>query len=72
MYQDHPYALSTLGTENAVSQITRYDIQKFYETYFRPDNIVISIVGKISNAKAIALVEKFMEIGNHQEHFYQL
>ena len=49
MYQNHPYALSTLGTENTVSQITRYDIQKFYQTYFRPDCIVISIVGKISN-----------------------
>ena len=58
MYQDHPYALSTLGTENTVSQITRYDIQKFYETYFRPDNIVISIVGKISHAKTITLVEQ--------------
>ncbi|MCL2933432.1 MAG: insulinase family protein [Trichodesmium sp. MAG_R03] len=58
MYQNHPYALSTLGTENTVSQITRYDIQKFYQTYFRPDCIVISIVGKISNVKAIALVEQ--------------
>ena len=56
MYQNHPYALSTLGTENTVSQITRYDIHKFYETYFRPDNIVISIAGKISHAKAITLV----------------
>ncbi|MGK7918488.1 MAG: M16 family metallopeptidase [Trichodesmium sp.] len=58
MYQNHPYALSTLGTENTVSQITRHDIQKFYQTYFRADNIVISIVGKISNEKAIALVEQ--------------
>ncbi|NEQ39316.1 MAG: insulinase family protein [Okeania sp. SIO3I5] len=58
MYQNHPYALSTLGTENTVSQITSNDIQKFHKTYFRPDNIVISIVGKISHAKAITLVEQ--------------
>ncbi|OZH52185.1 peptidase M16 [Hydrocoleum sp. CS-953] len=58
MYQNHPYALSTLGTENTVSQITRHDIQKFHQSYFRPDNIVISIVGKINNEKAIALVEQ--------------
>jgi len=58
MYQNHPYALSTLGSENTVSQITRHDIQKFHQTYFRPDNIVISIVGNISNTKAIALVEE--------------
>ncbi|MDJ0556645.1 MAG: pitrilysin family protein [Microcoleaceae cyanobacterium MO_207.B10] len=58
MYQEHPYSLSSLGTEETVSEITRSDLQKFHQTYFRPDNIVISIVGKISNSKAIALVEE--------------
>ncbi len=58
MYQNHPYALSTLGTENTVSQITRTDIQEFHQTHFRPDNIVISIVGNITNTKAMALVEQ--------------
>ncbi|NEP77955.1 MAG: insulinase family protein [Okeania sp. SIO3C4] len=58
MYQNHPYALSTLGTEKTVSQITRTDIQEFHQTHFRPDNIIISIVGNITNAKAINLVEQ--------------
>ncbi|MGB3513653.1 MAG: pitrilysin family protein [Microcoleaceae cyanobacterium] len=64
MYQNHPYSLSTLGTENTVSQISRSDLQKFHQTYFRPDNIVISIVGKISNSEAIALVDQVF--GNWQ------
>ncbi|WP_293089329.1 pitrilysin family protein [Okeania sp. SIO3B5] len=58
MYQNHPYALSTLGTEKTVSQITRADLQEFHQTHFRPDNIIISIVGNITNAKAINLVEQ--------------
>lgn len=58
MYQNHPYALSTLGTEKTVSQITRTDLQEFHQTHFRPDNIIISIVGNITNAKAINLVEQ--------------
>lgn len=58
MYQDHPYALSTSGTEDTVSQITPTNIQEFHQTHFRPDNIVISVVGKINNAEAIALVEQ--------------
>ncbi|WP_293060790.1 pitrilysin family protein [Okeania sp. SIO2B3] len=58
MYQNHPYALSTLGTEKTVSQITRADLQEFHQTHFRPDNIIISIVGNITNAKAINLVEE--------------
>ena len=58
MYQNHPYALSTLGTEKTVSQITRADLQEFHQTHFRPDNIIISIVGNITNTKAINLVEQ--------------
>ena len=64
MYQDHPYSLSTLGTEATVSQISRTDLQKFHQTYFRPDNIVISLVGRISHSEAIALVEQVF--GNWQ------
>ncbi|NEQ77147.1 MAG: insulinase family protein [Okeania sp. SIO2C9] len=60
MYQNHPYALSTLGTEKTVSQITRANLQKFHQTHFRPDNIIISIVGNITNAKAINLVEQIL------------
>ncbi|NES66323.1 MAG: insulinase family protein [Okeania sp. SIO2D1] len=60
MYQNHPYALSTLGTEKTVSQITRADLQEFHQTHFRPDNIIISIVGNITNAKAINLVEQIL------------
>ena len=58
MYQNHPYALSTLGTENTVSEITRTDIQQFYQTHFRPDNIIISVVGNITKTEVIALVEE--------------
>lgn len=58
MYQDHPYALSGLGTEATVSQLSRADLQEFHRTYFRPDNVVISITGRISPEDAIALVEQ--------------
>ncbi|XZN95389.1 MAG: M16 family metallopeptidase [Microcoleus sp.] len=58
MYQDHPYAFSTLGTEDTMSNLTRTDLQKFHKTYFRPDNVVISIAGRISTADAIALVDR--------------
>ncbi|MDF0552311.1 pitrilysin family protein [Kamptonema sp. UHCC 0994] len=58
MYKDHPYAFSTLGTEATVSQVSRADIQNYHQTYFRPDNVVISIVGRIQVSEAIALVTK--------------
>jgi predicted Zn-dependent peptidase len=57
MYGEHPYALSALGTEDSVPQLTAADLAAHHQTYFRPDNVVISIVGRITPERAIALVE---------------
>jgi predicted Zn-dependent peptidase len=57
IYQDHPYGLSVLGTEETVAQLTRADLQQYHQTYFRPDNLVISLSGRIKQEEAITLVE---------------
>ncbi|CAD5910846.1 putative zinc protease YmxG [Planktothrix tepida] len=58
MYQHHPYALSTLGTEASVSQLSRADLQEFHQTYFRPDNLIISIAGRITPEAAMEQIER--------------
>ncbi len=58
IYQNHPYASSGLGWEETVSSLSRTDIQQFHQTYFRPDNIVISLAGRITVDAAVALIEK--------------
>lgn len=58
IYQNHPYASSGLGWEATVSQLSREDLQQYHQKYFRPDNIVISIAGRITANAAVALVEK--------------
>lgn len=58
MYQNHPYALSGLGTQETVSQLSRSDFQHFHQTHFRPDNLVISIAGRITPKDAVAKVEQ--------------
>lgn len=60
MYGDHPYAMSGLGSEETVANLTRQDLQTYYQTYFRPDNLTISIAGRITPESAIALVEETM------------
>lgn len=60
MYGDHPYALSSLGTEDTVKAVTREDLQRAHETYFRPDNMVVSIVGRITHDYALALVDQVL------------
>jgi len=58
MYGDHPYALSALGTEESLQQLTRDDLEAYHHAYFRPDNVVVSIVGRITPERAIALVQE--------------
>jgi zinc protease len=58
MYQEHPYAMSILGNETTVGNITREDLQQFHKTYFRPDNIVISVAGRITTEAILELIEK--------------
>lgn len=57
MYQTHPYALAGLGTEETIASFTSADLQHYHQTYFRPDNLVISIVGRLRPEAAIALVD---------------
>jgi len=58
MYGEHPYSMSVLGKEETVAAIVREDLEEFHRTYFRPDNMVVSIVGKISTQAAITAIDK--------------
>ncbi|NJP08832.1 MAG: insulinase family protein [Leptolyngbyaceae cyanobacterium RU_5_1] len=60
MYGVHPYALSGLGTEVTVQQLGREDLQAYHRTHFRPDNIVISVSGRVQPDAAIALIEQVL------------
>ncbi len=58
MYENHPYASSGMGDETTISNLNREDLVKYYQTYFRPDNIVISIAGRISEDNAEQEIDK--------------
>lgn len=47
---DHPYGRPTVGTEASIKQITRADVLRFYQTYFRPNNATLIVVGDVSPA----------------------
>ena len=64
MYPKHLYGVSILGTEETVASLSRDDLQTYHQTYFRPDNLVISISGKITKTEAIRFIEQ--EFGDWQ------
>jgi len=59
MYPQHPYGVSVLGTETSVNSLAREDLQHYHQTYFRPDNLVISMSGRITKEQGVDLISQF-------------
>ncbi|MEM9216589.1 MAG: pitrilysin family protein [Cyanobacteria bacterium P01_F01_bin.150] len=60
LHANTSYAVSGLGTEETVSQLDREAILDYYYANFRPENIVISIAGRISPKDALdAVIQSF-------------
>lgn len=57
-YIRHPYKYPAIGFENLLKDLTRADLVKYYNMRYVPNNIVISIVGGISEQDAVSAVEK--------------
>jgi zinc protease len=55
----HPYSWSTIGSMEDLNAASLADIKTWYETYYGPNNAVISLAGDISPDKALALVTKY-------------
>lgn len=58
---DHAYSnpFTGSGTEGSVAKLSRADLQKFYETWFKPNNATLIIVGDTTLADITPRVEKF-------------
>jgi len=49
--QQHPYGRPTIGTEASLRSITRADVLRFYQSYYRPNNATLIVVGDVSPAE---------------------
>jgi zinc protease len=58
MYPGHPYGVSVLGTEETIADLSREDLVRCHQTYFRPDNLIISLSGRLTLEAAKKLVEE--------------
>ena len=58
VYGFHPYGLPGSGTLATIAGITRQDLQQFHRQYFVPNNMVLAIVGDITQKEAAAASER--------------
>ena len=45
--KNHPYGNSLVGDEQTVAELSRADLQQFYQTFYRPNNAALIVVGDV-------------------------
>jgi zinc protease len=60
-YDNFAYKHSTIGSMDDLDRATVDDARKFYQTYYRPNDAVLSLVGDFEPAQALALIKKYFE-----------
>jgi len=60
LYKDSPYRWPTIGlTFDHISEATLSDVQAFYDTFYSPNNAVLSVVGNLNLNDCKDLVNKW-------------
>jgi predicted Zn-dependent peptidase len=58
MFPRHALGRDTLGTARSVEAISRDDIARFFETHYRPANMVVSVAGDCDHAAVGARLDR--------------
>lgn len=58
-FQEHPYRWPVIGSMEHLNAATEEDYKNFYETFYVPNNAILSIAGDIDIAKTKKVVEKY-------------
>lgn len=54
----HAYRRSVLGTRATIERMPRETLQRFYRTYYVPDNMTVVVVGNVRASQALASVRR--------------
>jgi zinc protease len=57
--EDHPYHHSTIGSMEDLDAASLDDVKAFFQTYYAPNNAVLSVVGDVDTDEVVASVERF-------------
>ena len=58
-YTKHPYNWTAIGTIEDLDKVTPEDCQKFYDTYYQPNNATLIVVGDVQEADVRSLADKY-------------
>ena len=55
----HPYHRPTIGWISDLNSFSATDAQKFFDKYYMPSNMVVTVVGDLKAAEAMPVIEKY-------------
>jgi predicted Zn-dependent peptidase len=55
----HPYHRPTIGWMSDLNSFSATDAQNFFDKYYVPSNIVVTVVGDVKAAEAMPIIEKY-------------
>ena len=58
-YLWHNYGKSTIGSKEDIERVPIDNLKAFYQRFYQPDNAVLTIAGKIDEAKVLELVNQY-------------
>lgn len=58
-YTQHPYHRPVIGYEQDIRNLTREDVQQFFDTYYVPNNLTMAIVGDVNPQEVKRLAEVY-------------
>jgi len=65
---NHPYHHPTIGWIEDIEHATVERLQEFYDTYYHPNNAVVTIVGAVEKKEALGLVKKHFGVHARSKH----
>ncbi len=60
-YKVHPYRDPVIGWNSDIDNLSLEDIRSFFLQYYRPANMVITLVGDFDSTSALTLIKKYFE-----------
>jgi zinc protease len=57
----HPYQIPTIGWPSDIRAWRMQDLQKFFRTYYAPNNCTLVVVGDVSAEEIFALARRYLE-----------
>jgi zinc protease len=58
----HNYGKSTIGNRSDIENVPIENLQGFYHKFYRPDNAVLVVAGKVDEMKTLKMIEKYFAV----------